>query len=111
MPIVYVNITQLSNGDYRILESLIANNKSRATKKNLLSMFGKISAKLLIHKVYGIPLKEINFQYSSNGKPEIEKYENLKFNISHSNNIVVVATSIRDIGIDIECEKKDLLIS
>ena len=40
--------------------------------------------------------------FNENGKPYIQNYENVYFNISHSNKYVVCAFSDKEIGIDIE---------
>lgn len=51
---------------------------------------------------------EIEFCYNSHGKPEIEETQQLRFNLSHSQGIALVAvTQNRDIGVDVEFIRDD----
>ncbi len=43
-----------------------------------------------------------DFYYLENGKPYLEGYPNLHFNLSHSNNMILCAISDIEVGVDIE---------
>jgi 4'-phosphopantetheinyl transferase len=69
-----------------------------------------IAARVLLRNILseytGIPAEALQFRYSSHGKPSLsgrEKNPPLHFNISHSEEMIVLAFSLgEEIGIDIE---------
>jgi 4'-phosphopantetheinyl transferase len=66
---------------------------ARATLRHILSSY------------LSVPPKRVEFQYAHLGKPLLDpKHKStLKFNISHTNELVAIAISLgRDVGIDIE---------
>lgn len=77
--------------------------KRKLFKNNLLSIIGEIGLRLIVQEEYGIRYDNISLIYNKNGKPKIENYNHIKFNISHSNDVVAIALSSEcNIGIDIE---------
>jgi 4'-phosphopantetheinyl transferase len=66
------------------------------------SLLGELLVRYLIHKNHKIPCNEIRIAYSNKGKPFLMDREDVRFNVSHSGNWVVVALSDRRVGIDIE---------
>ena len=69
-----------------------------ATQRSLL---GEILSRSVLSKKLDIPLQEVSVQKAEKGKPFLKNHP-LYFNISHSGNWVVVATSEKEIGVDIE---------
>ena len=59
---------------------------------------------LLIHglRQCGIELKEIKYHYGINGKPYLIGSKDIYFNLSHSNEAVICAVSLQEVGCDIE---------
>jgi 4'-phosphopantetheinyl transferase len=45
------------------------------------------------------------FQYDENGKPHLNNYPSLHFNISHCKKAVAVALHHAEVGIDVECRR------
>lgn len=54
----------------------------------------------ILKKEYNID--NYNIIYNKNGKPYLENIDNIYFNISHSNEYLVIATSNKPVGVDIE---------
>ena len=65
------------------------------------SLGGEWLAKQLLNAQSGIPLEELRFQRTEQGKPYAENCP-LHFNVSHSGDWIACAVSSRPIGIDIE---------
>jgi 4'-phosphopantetheinyl transferase len=69
-----------------------------------LSKIQNIIAYLLLSKILiddGISLENLEFAYGDNGKPCFNDC-NIKFNISHSKNVIAVAIAATEVGIDVE---------
>lgn len=65
----------------------------------------------LLKKDYSLELTENNIIYGKNKKPKIDKC-NICFNMSHTANILVIAVSYVEVGVDIEkIIKQKLIIS
>lgn len=64
---------------------------------------------LLAHGLaeYGICEQDTVFQYGENGKPYLADMPQIHFNLSHSGDYAAAAFSSREVGIDIECERKN----
>jgi len=76
-------------------------NDEMAKIQNILSY-------LLLRKILNdnnIKMYDNHFNYCKNGKPYFEN-SNIKFSISHSNNLIAVAIDDNDLGIDVEQIKK-----
>lgn len=62
-----------------------------------------ILLKLLIHKYCKIPIIDIVIKNNEYGKPYLENDTNFKFNISHSNELIIIGVDYKnEIGVDIE---------
>lgn len=77
----------------------IEKNYSWKDRQNFL--LGRIVVKIFISKIYNISIEKIKFKINSYGKPYYFD-SNIHFNISHSNNWVVIALDTQPVGIDIE---------
>lgn len=79
---------------------------SSCNKKSASQMFaGDVLSRVAVNYVFGIPLRELVYKTTEAGKPYLEKYNSIHFNISHSNNVVICAVSNTPIGIDIQYMK------
>jgi 4'-phosphopantetheinyl transferase len=62
--------------------------------------------RLLLSRFLDVPPEKIRFSYTTNGKPEVSEDQNpqsLRFNLSHSDNMAVIAVGVGSaIGVDIE---------
>ena len=69
----------------------------------------RIVTKTILSKYLGIPeITKIVFSTTSYGKPQVNNYD-LHFNISHSENIILLAFSkVNPIGIDVEFQKSNV---
>lgn len=65
-------------------------------------LLGDILIKYAIYTSFGIPVKEQNISCDAYGKPQFLGAENVHFNLSHSENIIVCATDCAPVGIDIQ---------
>ena len=83
--------------------------KSLERKQELFGSY--LLLKDILEANYNINIKDIELVYNENGKPSI-KDSNIHFSLSHSNNIVILAVSDHEIGIDIELisDVKDNLV-
>jgi len=71
------------------------------------SLSGYCQAHIALSFHTGLPLSNIEMKKTAYGKPYIEDFAQVDFNISHSNNKVVVAISTEgQVGIDIEFMRK-----
>lgn len=68
-------------------------------KRRRESLVGRILLGYMLEKNYGI--KKFSFIYGENEKPYLEK-ENVFFNISHSDNLVMCSIGEEEIGCDIQ---------
>lgn len=113
--IYYLEIDEkIKNVDQNFLLSKISKQRKNIVnrKKRILDRYqmilGEILVKFVLQEEYGVNIKKLEFFKGKYGKP----FTNVpvKFNISHSKNIILAAFSMKsDIGIDIE-EVKDLSI-
>ena len=63
--------------------------------------------KLLIYKYCKIPIKNIIIKKTEYGKPYLENNPKFKFNISHSNEMIIMGINIQnEIGVDVEFIKE-----
>ena len=107
MNYIIENINTYSDEDYlKIYQKINLQKKEKidklkktADKKR--SLLGEYCLIKLLKKYYNIDYKKTNFYTNEYGKPYIQD-SNIFFNISHSNDYVIVAISNKEIGIDIE---------
>ncbi|MBU5488602.1 4'-phosphopantetheinyl transferase superfamily protein [Clostridium sp. MSJ-8] len=83
-------------------EKLDKINRYRFREDYLRSLYGDILVRFEIIKQLGIANSDIKFTLNKYGKPYIEGYNNLFFNISHSEDWVICAISDEEVGVDIE---------
>lgn len=83
-------------------EKLEKINRYRLREDYLRSLYGDILVRSEIIKQLGIANSDIKFVLNKYGKPYIEGYNNLFFNISHSEDWVICAISDEEVGVDIE---------
>lgn len=67
-----------------------------------LGLYSELLIRLYICSTFNIKNDKINIQVDKYGKPFISNIPNIHFNISHTNNVLVVAFSKSNIGIDVE---------
>jgi 4'-phosphopantetheinyl transferase len=96
-----LNLKLDTNKFYEMLEKLNDYEKKKILKyrryeDSLRSLMGKIIVKETLH------LDKLNLGYNEWGKPYLIDINNKHFNISHSNEWVVVAISENPIGIDVQ---------
>lgn len=83
-------------------EKLDKINRYKFREDYLRSLYGDILVRTEIMKQMHISNSYINFTLNEYGKPSIEGYDNLFFNISHSEDWVICAISNEEVGVDIE---------
>ena len=115
MIIVKYCIENINNSNYLSKDYLrIKQNKKNAIEKIKYLDDKKraiLGDQLLIkglYKYYNVNYDDVNIRLNKNGKPYIsdEKYQHIKFNISHSHDYSICAFSSNEIGIDIEKIRK-----
>ncbi len=67
-----------------------------------ISLVGVLLAKHAIHTKWNIPIDQIQFGIGAHGKPYVMGYEQIHFNISHSDSICICAVDDMPIGVDIQ---------
>ena len=96
------SINNYKDIDLNIIKS---NKRERISKYSRLDKLRSYIGEILLIKgfkeYYNIDYNNINIIYNKYGKPYIEN-SNIYFNISHSNEYVIVVFSDKEIGVDIE---------
>lgn len=86
-----------------ITRYFLENNEKKYKKEHYL---GRYLLKKGLKDIYNIDIDieelERNIKKSRQGKPYLDKYNFIKFNISHTKSLVLCAFSDADIGIDVE---------
>lgn len=109
MDYTYKSINDYSDNDYRVFLNSIPLSDQQGIKKiiQVEKRKQKILARILLKQVlkdkYHIDYNEAIIKYNNYGKPFIN---GINYNISHSYDYVIVATSDKAIGIDIEKIRK-----
>lgn len=110
----YLNIRE-DAGYYNFLYSLLSEDEKQKAGKfkfqndRVTSVLARGSLRLLLSKQLDCNAKDITFYYGEYGKPSlIKNNKTLKFNVSHSKDMIVIALCNNyDIGVDIEYIKRD----
>lgn len=100
MKIFFVNIDQYLI-DKNILKKSISNRKFTSTKAKTQHCYGRFLVEHVAKNIYNIQDSTLEI---IDKKPKF-KFSDINFNISHSENIVMVAFDDNPIGIDIEIMK------
>lgn len=107
MQIIYDNINNYTDNDYKDMFNYLNNNDKNKINKLIrnndkkLSILSKYLLKSILSQKYHLDYNKI--YYNKYGKPLIN---GIYFNISHSNDYVVLVFSNNKIGIDIEKIRK-----
>lgn len=111
-----IYFTKISNIDKKKLNNLCLlisdENKYKIQKfinekDKMRTLIGEILIRTIIIEHLGVSNKNIEFKKNLYGKPYVEDYPNIHFNISHSGEYVLCAFDNKPIGVDIE-EIKDI---
>jgi 4'-phosphopantetheinyl transferase len=109
----FININDVQDKFEKFSNIISIDEKKRANKfhfkkdKNLFIM-SRVVLRLLSGKYLNIEPETITFKYGKYGKPDFDFDTNLKFNISHSGEMVILSFVLDyDIGVDIEKIKHD----
>ncbi len=77
-----------------------------AKLKNKKAAYVSMTAGLLLQEVvereFGLKPEDILIGRGENGKPYLKEYPEYKYNISHSGDMVMMAYSMQELGVDIE---------
>lgn len=76
--------------------------KFRRHEDRVRKLYGELMIRKIIKEYLGVENFEIQLNRNKYGKPFLEDYSNFNYNISHSGDWVVCATSDKAIGIDVE---------
>lgn len=104
----YANLKKDSNKLYQYYDLLSFEEKQKArqfkfSKDKNQSIITRIVLRLLSSKYLNIKPEAVTFKYGEYGKPEYNFDSDLKFNISHSGDLIVIGfVKDFDIGVDIE---------
>ncbi|SEF81192.1 4'-phosphopantetheinyl transferase, partial [Eubacterium ruminantium] len=95
----------LAENETAVLDKLSMWRREKAEKiRNKNARLISLAAGFMLQEVflnkYDIDIRKKAVSLGENGKPYLD---GLKFNLSHSGNMIVLAVSDREIGIDIEC--------
>ncbi len=82
--------------------------KFRFNKDKNVSIITRGTLRILLGKYLKTSPKTLSFEYGEYGKPELVDNQNLKFNVSHSKDLIVIGVvKNSNIGIDVEYIKRD----
>jgi len=105
---VYLDRPVLENSETGVLspDEIARANRFHFEKDRAHFICCRTALRQLLGKYLGIPASEIQFRYSTNGKPQLEANLNpraLQFNVSHSADLAAIAIgSEHRLGIDVE---------
>lgn len=84
-------------------QELKKNAEITTVKQRDLYCMRKGITRILLSRLFDLPACDLQYAYDPNGKPYIENYKNIKFNISHSKEYLLVGIAEKaEIGVDIE---------
>jgi len=105
---VYLDRPVLENSETGVLspDEIARANRFHFEKDRVHFVRCRTALRRLLGKYLGIPASEIQFRYSTNGKPQLEANLNpraLQFNVSHSADLAAIAIgSEHRLGVDLE---------
>lgn len=84
----------------------------RFMKDRVHSLFAEIILRYALWEQYDLGRSQIQLQYTSYGKPYLDYYKDIYFNLSHSGSWVLCGIGNMPLGVDVELiEEKDLSIA
>jgi 4'-phosphopantetheinyl transferase len=87
-------------------------NKFKFNKDRLTYIIAKTILRKLIGSYTKLDPKEIQFNYNKQSKPFIDSEIDLKFNLSHSGQKIIIGFTLNyDIGVDVEYNKRQIEIA
>jgi len=106
----YVDVWKVQVEDYQLIPQniLIQDEQLKASRflhgKDRASFLVRRTAlRILLNRYTDIPASEIEFIAGKNKKPELRSDSNkIRFNVSHSGELILIAISGTEIGVDIE---------
>lgn len=105
-----IHIPEVINEIHRLKAELLSKNEKerinrfKFTEDKERFSTARVVLKLLLENISGISLAALDFNFSPSGKPY---FKNIEFNLSHSENYVLIALSNKPVGIDIEIPKEN----
>ena len=111
---VHLDRPLLKNSENEVLspDEIARANRFHFDKDRVHFVRCRTALRQLLGKYLGIPASEIQFRYSTNGKPELEANLNpraLQFNVSHSADLAAIAIgSEHRLGVDLEKIRVDV---
>lgn len=81
-------------------------NKIRKIEDKNKSAFAELILKYALKEYYSKPYKNLTFSFSKYGKPTLENYPDIHFNLSHSHKAILCAIAKYPVGADIEYIRK-----
>lgn len=78
------------------------NKRTKSENIKINSIVGCVIRKYLLKKIFNIPFENQEIVKNEQGKPFLKNYQDIYFNVSHSQHYVACAISNREIGIDIQ---------
>lgn len=76
--------------------------KQGISQRAMEGLVGDVLTRFAIKKEFGINLKNISFSRNDYGKPYLENFCGIHFNVSHSKEMVVCAVGKTPVGTDVE---------
>lgn len=110
--ILCLNVGQINNEKYDYLKRAVTEERRYKASKyfriedKIRCVIAEVLLKYAIY-LYTRKIIDIDYSYNKYGKPCFKNWHNLKFNISHSGEWVVVAIGKSPIGIDVENRRED----
>lgn len=66
------------------------------------TLLGEVLIRAIVRKFKGLPPDQVRIEVTGKGKPFLSGVDDFHFNLSHSGEWVVMATSVHEVGIDVE---------
>lgn len=111
--IFFTEISSANEDLLKTYETFLSNSekerlrKTSSHKARISFILGRFLIKTKLAKILKCSAQEVVLKIAENGRPEIESPKsNLSFNLSHSNNLIVLVISDKRVGVDIEFLKK-----
>lgn len=106
----------LEGSEVSCLSVLSEDEKARADKfrfrrDRLIYVLARGVLRKLLASYIGKAANQIDFEYNEQGKPSVRSASNVKFNVSHSRDMILIGFTRKvDIGVDIEWNKRPIEI-